>query len=68
MIDKRKSLSLLRRFSFSQELALLRNIKRTASVVVREDAELLVVEKDVFSKTCPKIFEKELVEKIKFCK
>ena len=68
MIDKCKSLSLLRRFSFSQELALLRNIKRTASVVVREDAELLVVEKDVFSKTCPRIFEKELVEKIKFCK
>lgn len=52
----------------SQELALLRNIKRTASVVVREDAELLVVEKDVFSKTCPKIFDKELVDKIKFCK
>lgn len=53
---------------FLKELALLRNIKRTASVVVREDAELLVVEKDVFSKTCPKIFDKELVDKIKFCK
>ena len=55
-------------FIFSQELALLRNITRTASVVVREDAELLVIEKDVFSKTCPKIFDKELVDKIKFCK
>lgn len=50
------------------ELALLRNIRRTASVVVREDAELLVVEKDVFSKTCPIIFDKELNDKIKFCR
>ncbi|KAJ7374066.1 hypothetical protein OS493_009397 [Desmophyllum pertusum] len=50
------------------ELALLRNIKRTASVVVREDTELLVVEKNVFSKTCPRIFDKELADKIQFCK
>ncbi|XP_074636906.1 uncharacterized protein LOC141895065 [Acropora palmata] len=50
------------------ELALLRNTRRTASVVIREDAELLVVEKDVFSKTCPIIFDKELDDKIKFCK
>ncbi|RMX37481.1 hypothetical protein pdam_00023474 [Pocillopora damicornis] len=50
------------------ELALLRNIKRTASVVVREDTELLMVEKNVFSKTCPRIYDKELFDKIKFCK
>ena len=49
-----------------QELALLQDIRRTATVSVREACELLVVDKDVFSKVCPKIFEKELMEKKNF--
>ena len=55
-------------FSTLQELALLRQIKRTASVIVRENVELLVVDKDVFVKTCPRIYDKELITKMKFCK
>ncbi|XP_041366762.1 uncharacterized protein LOC121381506 [Gigantopelta aegis] len=45
------------------ELALLKDIKRTATIAVRESCELLVVNKTVFSKVCPKIFERELEEK-----
>ncbi|KAL8624117.1 hypothetical protein ACOMHN_036120 [Nucella lapillus] len=48
------------------ELALLKDILRTATVSVRETCELLVVDKDVFSHVCPKIFEKELMEKKSF--
>ncbi|XP_076437211.1 cyclic nucleotide-binding domain-containing protein 2-like [Babylonia areolata] len=48
------------------ELALLKDIRRTATVSVRETCELLVVEKDVFSQVCPMIFEKELQEKKSF--
>ena len=51
---------------FTQELALLRNAKRAATVTCREDSELLVVDKDVFTDLCPKIFESELEEKIQF--
>ena len=53
---------------YEKELALLRKIRRTASVVVREDVELLVVDKQVFAETCPKIYDKELEDKIAFCK
>ena len=49
-----------------QELALLQDIKRTASISCRENCEMLVVDKDTFSKVCPKIFEKELEEKCDF--
>ncbi|XP_046583083.1 cyclic nucleotide-binding domain-containing protein 2-like [Haliotis rubra] len=45
------------------ELALLQDIRRTATIVVRETCELLVVEKNVFSHVCPRIFEIELEEK-----
>nr|KAG5714351.1 hypothetical protein BaRGS_018568 [Batillaria attramentaria] len=48
------------------ELALLQDIRRTATISVRETCELLVVDKDVFAKVCPKIFEKELMEKQNF--
>ncbi|KAK3749914.1 hypothetical protein QZH41_017365, partial [Actinostola sp. cb2023] len=50
------------------ELALLRKIKRTATVAVREDIELLVIDRDVLAITCPKIYDKELDDKIQFCK
>ncbi|XP_064648020.1 cyclic nucleotide-binding domain-containing protein 2-like [Lineus longissimus] len=48
------------------ELALLRDIKRTASIACRENCELLCVDKDVFARLCPKIFEKELDDKVSF--
>ncbi|OWF39456.1 Cyclic nucleotide-binding domain-containing protein 2 [Mizuhopecten yessoensis] len=48
------------------ELALLRDIRRTASITCREVCEMLVVDKDTFSKVCPKIFEEELEEKERF--
>ncbi|XP_048576817.1 cyclic nucleotide-binding domain-containing protein 2-like [Nematostella vectensis] len=50
------------------ELTLLRKTKHTASVAVREDVEMLVVNKDVFAITCPKIYDKEIGDKITFCK
>ncbi|GFO24684.1 cyclic nucleotide-binding domain-containing protein 2-like [Plakobranchus ocellatus] len=50
------------------ELALLQDIRRTATVSVRERCELLVVEKDIFASVCPRIFDKELAEKHSFIK
>jgi hypothetical protein len=63
----------LRRHSFSgffllKEVALLRNIRRTASVAVKEDAELMVVDKHVFGKVCSEIYEREMREKWEFCR
>lgn len=51
-----------------KEVALLRNIHRTASVVVKEDVELMVVDKYVFAQVCSEIYEKEMAEKIEFCR
>ncbi|XP_069114237.1 cyclic nucleotide-binding domain-containing protein 2-like [Argopecten irradians] len=48
------------------ELALLQDIRRTASITCRETCEMLVVDKDTFAKVCPKIFEAELEEKERF--
>ncbi|PVD29449.1 hypothetical protein C0Q70_08700 [Pomacea canaliculata] len=48
------------------ELALLQDIRRTATISVRETCELLVVEKEVFARVCPQIFDQELVEKQAF--
>ncbi|KAK6165421.1 hypothetical protein SNE40_022350 [Patella caerulea] len=48
------------------ELALLQEVKRTATVAARETIELLVVHKDTFAQVCPQIFEKELSEKESF--
>ncbi|ELT93107.1 hypothetical protein CAPTEDRAFT_85725, partial [Capitella teleta] len=48
------------------ELALLQNVQRTASISCREDAELLVVDRDVFASVCPRIFDRELEEKVNF--
>ncbi|OWF39986.1 cyclic nucleotide-binding domain-containing protein 2-like isoform X2 [Mizuhopecten yessoensis] len=48
------------------ELALLQDIRRTASITCRETCEMLVVDKDTFAKVCPKIFEEELEEKERF--
>ncbi|KAK3589034.1 hypothetical protein CHS0354_007982 [Potamilus streckersoni] len=48
------------------ELALLQDIRRTATISVRETCELLVVDKDTFARVCPKLFEKELDEKRDF--
>ncbi|KAK0050910.1 cyclic nucleotide-binding domain-containing protein 2 [Biomphalaria pfeifferi] len=42
------------------------DIRRTATISVREKCELLVVDKDIFASVCPKIFEKELQEKQNF--
>lgn len=50
------------------ELALLQDIRRTATVSVRERCELLMVDKDVFASVCPRIFDKELAEKHAFIK
>ena len=55
-------------FPFMKEVALLRNIHRTASVVVKEDVELMVVDKYVFAQVCSEIYEKEMAEKIEFCR
>ncbi|RUS74029.1 hypothetical protein EGW08_018203 [Elysia chlorotica] len=50
------------------ELALLQDIRRTATVSVREGCELLMVDRDVFASVCPRIFDKELAEKNAFIK
>lgn len=47
-----------------KEVALLRNIRRTASVSVKEDVELMVVDKHVFGKVCSDIYEREMREKV----
>ena len=49
-----------------QELALLKDIERTASITCREECELMVVHKEVFAKVCPRIFDRELEEKVAF--
>jgi CRP-like cAMP-binding protein len=52
--------------NFIQELALLQDVQRTASVSCREATELLVVDKEVFATVCPRIFDRELEEKVSF--
>lgn len=47
-------------------MALLQDVNRTATITCREDAELLTVDKELFGKLCPEIFERELDEKINF--
>ena len=49
-----------------QELALLRDSTRAATITCREDCELLTVDKEVFAMVCPAIFEEELKEKLQF--
>lgn len=51
-----------------QEKGVLEHTRRSATVICREDCELLVSDKDTFGKQCPRIFKKELEEKINFCK
>ncbi|XP_078619243.1 uncharacterized protein LOC144886481 [Branchiostoma floridae x Branchiostoma japonicum] len=48
------------------EIALLRGCPRTASVTVREPCELLIVDDKIFAEVCPKIFDAELDERVKF--
>lgn len=48
------------------ELALLQDIRRTATITCRETCEILVVDKETFAKVCPSIFQEELEEKEKF--
>nr|XP_006817128.1 PREDICTED: cyclic nucleotide-binding domain-containing protein 2-like [Saccoglossus kowalevskii] len=48
------------------ELALLRDIKRTATISTRGTCEFFVIDKDVFSSLCPKIFDQELETKVNF--
>ncbi|CAD5112445.1 DgyrCDS1667 [Dimorphilus gyrociliatus] len=50
------------------ELALLKDIRRTATVTCRESCEMFVVDKEVFAQVCPRIFERELDEKLRFLK
>ncbi|KAH9499293.1 hypothetical protein Btru_003637 [Bulinus truncatus] len=61
-----RTVAILSRGESFGELALLQDIRRTATISVREKCELLVVDKDVFASVCPKIFEKELAEKQNF--
>lgn len=49
-----------------QELALLRDSTRAATITCREDCELLTIDKEVFAMVCPAIFEEELREKLQF--
>ena len=49
-----------------QEIALLKDVPRGATVTSRETCELLVVEKDVFARVCPRIFDIELEKKVDF--
>ncbi|XP_056008026.1 cyclic nucleotide-binding domain-containing protein 2-like isoform X3 [Ostrea edulis] len=56
---------LMRGDSFG-ELALLQDIRRTATITCRETCEVLVVDKETFAKVCPSIFQEELEEKEKF--
>lgn len=62
------SLFLYTLYSFIQELALLKDIRRTATVTCRENCEMFVVDKEVFAQVCPRIFERELDEKLRFLK
>ncbi|CAH1790272.1 unnamed protein product [Owenia fusiformis] len=48
------------------EVALLKDIPRTATVTCREECELLVIERDIFAKICPKIFDIEHQEKVDY--
>ena len=46
------------------EIAFLRKTTRTATVVCCEDSELLMVDKELFDKFCPNLFEEQLREKV----
>ncbi|XP_074659054.1 cyclic nucleotide-binding domain-containing protein 2-like [Tubulanus polymorphus] len=48
------------------ELALLKDVKRSATVTTRENCELLTIDKYVFSEVCPQIFQQEIHEKFRF--
>ncbi|VDI21961.1 Hypothetical predicted protein [Mytilus galloprovincialis] len=61
-----RTVSVLVRGDAFGELALLQNIRRTASITCRENCELLYVDKETFAKVCPQIFEKEMEEKEQF--
>ncbi len=47
-------------------MALLQDVRRTATITCRESCELLSVDKEVFAQVCPRIFEEELEEKVQF--
>ena len=47
------------------EIAFLRKITRTATVVCCEDSELLMIDKELFDKYCPNLFEEQLREKVR---
>ena len=49
-----------------QEVALLGDGLRTATVICREPSELFYIERDDFTSICPHIFDNELAEKIRF--
>ena len=53
---------------FLQEVALLRSAERTATVVIREDAELLAVDRETFVDVCPEMLDQELKVKVAFCR
>ncbi|KAI6648890.1 hypothetical protein LOD99_6963 [Oopsacas minuta] len=48
------------------ETALMRKTTRTATVVCCEDSELLMVDKDLFDRYCPNLFEEQLREKVRY--
>ena len=49
-----------------KELSLLKDMPRTATLTCRDNCELLSVDKEIFAKLCPQIFDRELDEKVKF--
>lgn len=49
-----------------QEIAILGDGKRTASIICREPTEVFQVDKDTFLETCPEVFEAELDAKMAF--
>ncbi|KAK3101866.1 hypothetical protein FSP39_006884 [Pinctada imbricata] len=61
-----KTETILARGDSFGELALLQDIRRTASITCRERCEMLVVDKETFAKVCPSIFDEELKHKEQF--
>ena len=49
-------------------MALLRRAERTATVVIREDVELLAVDRETFVDVCPEMLDQELKVKVAFCR
>ena len=59
-----KNKAILTRGEGFGEIALLKDTTRMASVIGRETCELVCVDKDIFAKVCPKLFDDELQNRI----